>query len=237
MAAPNAGTAQERSPVETTRRSANRADLAHPFAQARLGSVPRRTNRTDRDTADRPSKPSSLARTRTRREYANRPNVYGHMRAPLTHDEHLRVLACVQEIYRCRSLQEFPAHVLRAFAPLIPSNLAAFNEVNVPRERLLVAYSHPIRDEARLRRNFERYSGEHPIIRYILETGDGQAVKISDFVSPRAYHRLAIYRHVYEALGAEDQLSLTIRSDAGVIIAVAFNRPRRTFTEEERVML
>ena len=61
-------------------------------------------------------------------------------------------------------------------------------------------------------------------------------MKISDFLTAKQFHRLDIYRRMYRFVDAEDQ-SLILRSDAGVVIALAFNRPRRDFTERERVIL
>lgn len=155
----------------------------------------------------------------------------------LSHEEHLDVLACVEELHRCRSLTDFPAHALAALAPLVPSNLAAFNEVNVARGRMLSVADRHVDRYAELEQVWERYSGGHPLVRYIAETGDGQAIKVSDFLSEDEFHRLDIYRHVYRILGAEDQMSITIRSDRGVIIALAFNRERRDFTERDRLKL
>lgn len=159
------------------------------------------------------------------------------MSPPLTHEEHLEVLACIHELHRCRSLAAFPEHVIRALAPLIPSNLSAFNEVNMPRGRILATMSRHFPNLADMAVVWERHSGEHPLLRYIVETGDGQAVKVSDFMSEAEWRGLHLYRNFYRELDAEDQMSVTIRSDAGVVLALAFNRPERSFTERERVKL
>lgn len=156
---------------------------------------------------------------------------------PLSHEEHLELLGCIQRLYGCRSLATFPEHVLAALAPVIPSTLSAFNEVNLPRNRIVWILDREIENAAEIRTNWQRHSAEHPLVRYVADTGDGQAIKVSDFLSERAYHRLALYRTVYRVLGAEDQLSITIRSDAGTIIAIAFNRRTRDFRESERVKL
>ncbi len=159
------------------------------------------------------------------------------MSTALTHEQHLEVLTCVGALYRCRSLSEFPSHTLAALAPLVPSTLGAFNEVNVPRGRICFVTDRTLANHAHMEKAWGLYSAQHPLVGYVNETGDGQAVKFSDFLSVRAYHRLDLYRHFYRLLGAEDQICITIRSDAGIILAIAFNRSRRTFTESERVML
>jgi hypothetical protein len=64
---------------------------------------------------------------------------------------------------------------------------------------------------------FERLIGEHPLVRYTIETGDGSARKISDFLSLAEFHESAIYRELYSRLGVERQMSITLPGvpDAG----------------------
>ncbi len=157
------------------------------------------------------------------------------MSPPLTHEQHLEVLACVQELHACRSLAGFPEHALRALTKLVPSNLSAFNEVNLPRNRIVAIVDRPIRGD--IAGVWERFSGQHPMFRHAAETGDGQALKFSDFLSEAEYHRLDLYRAFYREVQAEDQFSIVVRSDGGVLIAIALNRPRRDFDESDRVKL
>ena len=143
---------------------------------------------------------------------------------------------------------------MRAFSKLIPYTLAGFNEVNVKRSRIGGGTDRPLDDPSTFMRGWkgekpiypntadfikkwEKYSSQHPLVRYIAETGDGQAVKISDFLSERDYHKLDLYREMYGPILAEDQMSITIRSDSGIIIALAFNRDQRDFTEIDRIKL
>ncbi len=159
------------------------------------------------------------------------------MNPPLTHEDHLALLACIRELHACRSLVEFPQHVLRALATLIPSNLSAFNEVNLARKRLVAITDRPTANQHVLADAWAEYSTQHPMFRYAAETGDGQALKFSDFLTEAEYHRLDLYRLFYRTVHAEDQFSFVLRSDTGVVIAIAFNRPRRDFTESDRAKL
>ncbi len=155
----------------------------------------------------------------------------------LSHKDYQQVLACIEAIHRCRKLVEFPGRVLSALSDLIPSNLSAFNEVNTARNRIIAVTDRPLEGHALLAAVWEKYSFQHPLLRYTAETGDGQAVKISDFLSTRDYHRLELYREFYQPLRAEDQMTVTIRSDDGVFLTLAFNRARRDFCESDRVKL
>lgn len=162
----------------------------------------------------------------------------------------MQVLACIEELYRCRTLADFPACAFAAFGKLLPFTVAAFNEVNLPRNRIVAVTDRPLVGSqpnaapgetvpfpAPLASIWERHSAQHPLVRYVAETGDGQALKISDFLSLREYHGLDLYREFYGPLRVEDQMCLTIRSDRGFLIALAFNRARRDFSETDRVKL
>ena len=171
----------------------------------------------------------------------------------LRREDYVQVLECIEAIHRCRTLAAFPGHALRAFSKLIDSTVAAFNEVNIPRNRIMAVTDRPLdaailagprKEEgavypfpANHARIWEKHSAQHPLVRYANETGDGQAVKISDFLSAREYHRLDLYSEFYQPLLAEDQMCVMIRSDNGFLIALAFNRTRRNFTERDRVKL
>lgn len=155
----------------------------------------------------------------------------------LAHKDYQQVLACIEAIHRCRKLVDFPGRILRVLSTLVPSNLSAFNEVNAARNRITATTDRPLAGHASLAAVWEKYSSQHPLLRYNTETGDGQAVKISDFLSSRDYRRLELYREFYRHLRAEDQMTVTIRSDGGVFLTLAFNRARRDFCESDRVKL
>ena len=106
----------------------------------------------------------------------------------LSHEEYHQVLACIEDLHRCRSLAEFPGNALRAFGKLIPFTLAGFNEVNVKRNRIVGVTDRPLDDPATFIRdwksegehenppefiaNWQKYGSQHPLVRYIAETGD-----------------------------------------------------------------
>lgn len=160
-----------------------------------------------------------------------------HAPMKLSHRGYQEVLACIEAIHQCRNFVDFPGGILAALSGLIPSNLSAFNEVNSARNRITAVTDRPLDSHALLAAIWEKYSFQHPLLRYTAETGDGQAVKISDFLSTRDYHRLELYREFYQQLRAEDQMTVTIRSDDGVFLTLAFNRARRDFCESDRVKL
>jgi DNA-binding CsgD family transcriptional regulator len=78
---------------------------------------------------------------------------------------------------------------------------------------------------------------EHPLVAHSQQTHDGQAVKISDFLTQRQFHRLGLYQEVYRRLGVEYQMSVTLVARPALLIGIALNRSRRDFSERDRLLL
>ena len=78
---------------------------------------------------------------------------------------------------------------------------------------------------------------EHPLLNHHQHTGDGSAVKFSDFLSRRQYHRLALYNECYRWIDAEYQMSLIPRAAPPVVIGIALNRSVKDFSERDRLLL
>ena len=89
-------------------------------------------------------------------------------------------------------------------------------------------------DSARI---FACYRHEHPVIAHHQRTNDGGACKISDFLSRQQFHRLGLYNEFYRHLDTEYQLSVTLATGASSVVAIAFSRDKRDFSERDRLML
>jgi DNA-binding CsgD family transcriptional regulator len=148
------------------------------------------------------------------------------------------MLALIGQLYTCPSLNEFPLRVLTLVRKIIPSISASYNEVNIRQKRAVAVIDPPMPESFVPHfRDFEQLIVEHPHVAYMKTTGDGQAMKISDFVSARDYHRMRLYQTVYKHVTTEDQLSIGIVVKEGFVIGVAMNRDARTFTEKDRLRL
>ncbi len=84
--------------------------------------------------------------------------------------------------------------------------------------------------------NHPRLPREHPIIAHRHRTHDPRAVKISDFLTQRQFHRLELYNEAFRPLRTEHlmAIALTLPPDAPVGIGVM---RRRDFSERERLTL
>ena len=77
---------------------------------------------------------------------------------------------------------------------------------------------------------------QHPSIKEIIAQKLQSAVKISDFVSLRQFHRTDIHHYLFRPENLNYQLSF-IAQDPNLQLGLALNRCHGDFTEEERQML
>jgi DNA-binding CsgD family transcriptional regulator len=78
---------------------------------------------------------------------------------------------------------------------------------------------------------------EHPVLACHLVTGNGRALRISDFLSDRQFRSLGLYCDFYRAAEVSYQLAITVSAPGGGLIGVALNRYRHDFREEELNLL
>jgi len=150
-----------------------------------------------------------------------------------------RTLSFVREIAAVDQLSEFPVRVLDGLKRLIPCDLIGYNEINPSESRAVMVLDPPSLDRSGVegQRAFERLAGQHPVLQYHARTGDGRALKISDFLSRDQFHRLDLYGESFRLIGAEDQLAVALPSRPPLVIGLAFNRSRRSFSERDRRVL
>jgi DNA-binding CsgD family transcriptional regulator len=79
----------------------------------------------------------------------------------------------------------------------------------------------------------------HPLIRHYADTGDGSAIKISDFWSVDTWHGSDLYQEFYRPLGVEHQMSIALPAPMPIIVAIVVNRADLDldFTERDRTVL
>jgi len=150
-----------------------------------------------------------------------------------------RVLRFVGEIAAVDQLSEFPVRVLKGLKGLIPCDLIGYNEINPAGGQALMVLDPVSLDRSGLdgQMAFQRLVRQHPVLRHHARTGDGRALKISDFLSRDEFHRLDLYAESFRLIGAEDQLAVALPSPPPLVIGLAFNRGRRNFSERDRQVL
>lgn len=146
------------------------------------------------------------------------------------------LLAVLAELNQGSGLDTFPQQILPLLGRLVPCEIATYNEVQPRAGRIAVI------DEPRGALPpdgdaiFGPFIAEHPLIQHAQQTGDGQALKISDFLSQRQFHDRGIYQEFFRVVGVEHQIAVTLPTSPPLIVGIALNRGRGEFSERERLL-
>jgi len=138
----------------------------------------------------------------------------------------------VAEAHSFEDLDAFRHGILPGLQRLLPSDLVGYNEVDPGGEASVLTYPWQVPDAANA--ELPRLAHQHPLIS-VQMNGDFGTYKISDFLSARQFHALELYDGLYSQIGAEDQIAFGLRGP--VVIGIAMNRDRRSFSERDRAML
>ncbi len=128
----------------------------------------------------------------------------------------------------------FRVGILDGLRRLVPCDAVGYNEVDTERRTALVIMDPPELLFDEVEESLSRTMSQHPVI-VRNQRGDLRAYKISDFLSEREFHSLELYNDLYKRIGAEDQISFGLPGK--VVIGVAMNRSRRSFSERDRAVL
>jgi DNA-binding CsgD family transcriptional regulator len=142
------------------------------------------------------------------------------------------------ELYSAQTLDSFPRHVIGLLPRLISADSCGFNETNFSRRRFesfatpSLGARVPDADET-----LARLMHHHPMVLHNRNT-DQRALKMSDLLSQRQFHRLELYDVVYWPARVEYLMTGGFEvSAAGDIVTLAFGRETTDFTEDERELL
>jgi DNA-binding CsgD family transcriptional regulator len=140
--------------------------------------------------------------------------------------------------YACHEQEAFITHLLSGLSTLIPSEVTSYGEVDLRTGWVGDISITPAEAGFSGHRDiFAAHMAEHPIPTYFRQTGNGQAVKISDFLTQRQFHRLGLYQELFRRVGLEDQMAVSLAGPGSSEIGITLGRSRRSFTERERLLL
>ncbi len=154
-----------------------------------------------------------------------------------------RALDVARGLAELRELAEFPAWSATALRGLIPCDVASYNAVDPTTQQATVA-ADP--GDSMFEGGIDvlaAYIHQNPLVSHYAATGDGRALRISDFMTVRELHRTELYDLVYRQLDLDHQLAITLPAPRngmdrpGEVIGLTVSRGRRDFSEGERVLL
>jgi DNA-binding CsgD family transcriptional regulator len=163
-------------------------------------------------------------------------------------------LAVVGRINEIPTLDVFPARVLSLLRGLVGADIASYTEVDEAQLRLMAAakmmpVDGPSGDLSKwtfdppdllppvMISDMASDVHQHPVIAYFARTGDGRALRVSDFLSLREFQRLDIYQQNFRPLGARYQMAAALAVPGPVPAGIGFMRTTSDFTQRERDLL
>jgi DNA-binding CsgD family transcriptional regulator len=140
----------------------------------------------------------------------------------------------VCQSYASLNFDDFVFHALSGLAKLVPADLAAYCEMN-PETRTSKNWLYPQNYfSPKHEEIWPRVMHEHPVLLNCVQTGDGRAYKISDFLSVGQFHAGALFNEFYRPIHVEDNLCFNLPFPLPTVIGLSYHRERRSFTERDR---
>lgn len=135
------------------------------------------------------------------------------------------------------SLPSFRTGVLTLLRDLVGCTVASYNEIgSEPDEVFVVADPLDHLDVQPVFAAFAEFVLQNPLAAHSMHTGDPRALRLSDFITRRHFHRLELYEFVYKQIEVEHQLAFTV-PDARPLIGITVSRDSRDFDDRELRLL
>jgi DNA-binding CsgD family transcriptional regulator len=149
------------------------------------------------------------------------------------------VLQVIAAIAHIDDPAKFGLKALEALALAVPFDSGSFNEIDLESGRaVVVALPDGVPDgNDETYRAFPRLVRQNPILQYQDRTGEGNARRLSDFLSTDELHRLELYQRIYRPRGVEFQVAIGLATKHPLMIAFALNRRLMDFSARELAVL
>ena len=142
------------------------------------------------------------------------------------------------EAYRLCNHDAFTAHVLRVVTTVVPADIASYFAIDCKTWAFTsMATPAGADDFPGSGEVFRRCVPEHPMLVNLTRVRDGSAHKISDFLTRRQLHRLALYNEYYRRIGTEFQIAMALPGGKVTAVGIALSRQRRDCSERDRTLL
>jgi DNA-binding CsgD family transcriptional regulator len=144
---------------------------------------------------------------------------------------------CVATLYELGGLDGLQRRILQALPAVIPADVSAFCELDLRRRtvawNLEASARFGLRDAPSI---FAAHMTDLPWFKS-YRRGEGSAVKISDSLTRRQFHRTAIYNEFYRPIGIEYHIAKGLPGAPDLVTAIGLVRRRKDFSERDRLLL
>lgn len=140
-------------------------------------------------------------------------------------------------------LDDYAQRTIELLGELIPCDMTSYNVVDPSCASASVVADPADAVFAGGLELFAHFAHQNPLVSHYAHTGDGSALRISDFLTRRELHDTDLYDLVYRHLRLEYQLAITVPSPRrelgmpGELIGLTLSRADRDFSEGERLLL
>lgn len=144
----------------------------------------------------------------------------------------------LREIYVSSDLERFASRVVSTLPRILPSETVSYQEIDLQSRKIGAQVVDPLAsDYASEDRVFRRHMHEHPLLNHYRQTGEGQAFKISDFLTKSQWRKRALYSEFFKEIrGIEHQMGIVIPMST-LMVGIALGRSGRDFSERDRSLL
>jgi DNA-binding CsgD family transcriptional regulator len=144
-----------------------------------------------------------------------------------------RLLEAVGQLTQPGSMRDLRFRCVAALASLVAADHVAWGEIDREDGHIKALMWPEPPDWPALEAAFAANLGDHPVIARYLESGDGRAAAISDFVEPGEFRATGLYREFFQPIGSEDQLCLILPCPP-LLVGIGLDRSQPGFSRRER---
>lgn len=119
----------------------------------------------------------------------------------------------------------------------MPGHIALYNEVDLVKDTVLSIARPREKHFEGAGKSAAPYIYEHPVLTYLLETGDHEPRAVSDLIDREEFRGLDLYTQHLQRRGIEDELVLTLPSSPELGVAITVGRSEWGFSFRDRAVL
>ena len=155
----------------------------------------------------------------------------------LTGSQQRAALLFLRDAYAVRNFGDFVAFLLATFPALIRSEVTSYNEM-WPRQGRSNDWSNPAFHLVPERRDaWKRVMHQQPLLNHYQQKGNSRVLRLSDFLSHRQLHNLALYNEHYRLIGPiEDVIPILWTGAEGAVNGIGLHRSN-SFSDRERGLM
>lgn len=169
----------------------------------------------------------------------------------LTQADWQQLSKVLRSLYEPYNLDEFPAHSLSALSKLVGAEVYGFHNGSFRHTIIPRHYTFPAIDVGISAESFTTQQQQylaHPVAANYMQSRNGEARAISDFLSEREFHsNEALYAGFFQRFGLEDHMLIYFESSSASktnpffqgqdFLGFSLGRDRRNFTERDHTIL